>query len=70
MRKITREMMRGKPLDADCKKYGRSDSNQFGPGDNRCYCTGIWNRMYDEYEKKCYGCKAFNRNAAPLPKIS
>ena len=52
MKRKTRAQMRRKPLDDDCKKYGRPDSGQFGPEDKRCFCTGIWNRMYEEYLNK------------------
>ena len=63
MKRKTRAQMRGKPLDDDCKKYSRPDSGQFGPEDKRCFCTGIWNKMYEEYERKCIVCPAWASNA-------
>lgn len=63
MKRITRAQLRGKPLDEDCKKYGRSNSGQCGSWDKRCFCTGIWNRMYDEFERKCLTCPAWDNNA-------
>lgn len=66
MKRKTRAQMRGKPLDDDCKKYGRPDSGQFGPEDKRCFCTGIWNRMYDDYERKCIVCPALVSNACAV----
>ena len=67
MKRQTRAQLLGKPLDDDCKKYGRSVSRQFGPEDKRCYCTGIWNEMFEEYERKCIVCPAYAGNAEPPP---
>ena len=61
MKRITRATLRGKPLDEDCKKYGRSNSGQFGVWDKRCFCTGIWNKMYEDFEQKCYMCSAWEQ---------
>lgn len=66
MKRVTRSQLRGKPLDEDCKKYGRSESGQFGPDDFRCFCSGIWNRMYEDYERKCVTCPAWVSNSTPL----
>lgn len=63
--KIARDKLRGKPLDPDCKKYGRPLSGQFGPLDKRCFCTGIWNLQFDDFEQKCVLCPAFCDNARP-----
>ena len=65
MKRVSRSAIRGKPLDDDCRKYGRPDSGQFGENDKRCFCTGIWDLMRDEYKPKCYECNAFNMNAEP-----
>lgn len=66
MRRINRAQLRGKPLDEDCKQFGRSESCQFGPDDRRCFCSGIWDRMRDEYLRKCITCPAWNSNATPI----
>lgn len=67
MKRQTRAQLRGEPLDDDCKLYGRSVPHQFGPEDKRCYCTGIWNVMYEECERKCIVCPAYADNAEPPP---
>ena len=66
MKRVTRAQLRGSPLDPDCIKIARADSMQFGPEDRRCYCTGIWSPMYEDYLEKCVHCSAFNANATPL----
>ena len=66
MKRITRAQLRGKPLDSDCKLYGRTDPYQYGTKDKRCFCTGIWNLMYEAIEEKCYECGAYVGNAEPL----
>lgn len=65
MKRKTRAQMRGKPLDDDCKRYGRPDPYQYGENDKRCFCTGIWNKMYEEIERDCLTCNAWNGNAEP-----
>ena len=65
MKRVSRATLRGKPLDWDCRKYGRSDPGQYGMNDNRCFCTGILNRMCDDVEQKCRECSAWNANAEP-----
>ena len=66
MKRITRAQLRGKPLDEDCRKIAKSDSGQFGPNDKRCFCTGIWSPMYEDYLEKCFHCTAWGANATPL----
>ena len=61
----TRAQLRGKPLDEDCKRYGRSDPYQFGIMDRRCFCTGIMDKMTDDYMPKCRQCAALNILAQP-----
>lgn len=66
MKRVTRAQLRGKPLDPDCIKIAKSDSGQFGPDDKRCYCTGIWSPMHEDYLGKCVYCPALNVNATPI----
>ena len=70
MKRVTRAEIRGKPLDDDCKRYGYSKSGQFGPDDKRCFCSGIWNRMTDEFERKCFECNAWDSNAQPEREVT
>lgn len=65
MKRVSRAQLRGKPLDEDCRRYGRPDPYQYGWFDKRCFCTGIWNNMYDDFEKKCQECSAWGGNAVP-----
>ena len=61
---ISRGMLRGKSLDADCYK-ARTSSNEYGAGDNRVFCYGLKDRMTDEMLNKCRECKANVINAEP-----
>ena len=54
MKRVTRKQMRGKLLDEDCKTIAKPDSGQYGSNDKRCYCTGLWNPMYEAFEEKCF----------------
>ena len=65
MKRVTRAELRGQPLDEDCRKYGRPDSGQFGNEDKRCFCTGVWDRMHEDFLPKCIKCKAWAMNAEP-----
>ena len=65
MKRITRAQIRGKPLDEDCKTIAKPDSGQYGSNDKRCFCTGLWNPMYEAFEEKCFFCNAWNGNAEP-----
>lgn len=62
---INRSVIRGKPLDADCKKAHIS-KHEYGPKDNRCFCYGLYNEWGDEIAEKCRECKAYVYNAKPL----
>ena len=65
MKRVTRATLRGKPLDDDCRKYGRTDPGQYGEADKRCFCTGILNLMREDLEDKCRACGAYGGNAEP-----
>lgn len=65
MKKISRAKLRGKPLDEDCKKANRT-THEYGLNDNRIYCYGLEDPMYDEPLEKCKNCKAFVNNIEPL----
>lgn len=69
MKRQTRAQLRGKPLDEDCRKIARSDSGQFGAQDRRCFCTGIWDPMHEDFLPKCRECKAWSSNAEPPGKV-
>ena len=62
---IDRAKLRGKPLDEDCKRAHRT-SHEYGIKDDRVFCYGIVNLMYDEPLEKCLECGAFVDNAKPL----
>ncbi len=66
MKRVTRAELRGKPLDRDCMRYAKSDSGQYGNEDKRCFCTGIWNKMFESVEQKCVVCNAWSSNATPI----
>lgn len=38
---LDRAVVRGKPLDKDCKRANVS-KHEYGPNDNRCFCYGTW----------------------------
>lgn len=66
MKLINRAIVRGKPLDKDCRTANRV-SNLYGDNDNRIFCYGLYEDMNDwEIKKKCWECKAFEMNAEPL----
>lgn len=65
MKRVSRAQLRGKPLDEDCKIYGMISRYEYGEEDNRCFCFGLINPMYEDYEQKCRDCKAWSRNAEP-----
>ena len=69
MKTISRAVMRGKPLDKDCKRAYIS-KHEYGPNDNRCFCNGLYAEWSDwEINEKCIDCKAYVGNAEP-PKES
>ena len=62
---ISRAKLRGKPLDADCKKAMRT-SHEYGPHDNRVFCYGLTKEMSNwEIQQKCRECGAYYVNAEP-----
>ena len=65
MKKVNRAMLRGKPLDEDCKS-ANTTTGEFGSADNRVFCYGWIDMMTDEYLEKCKECGAFIQNAKPL----
>lgn len=65
MKKISRAKLRGKPLDEDCKSANRT-THEDGLEDNRIFCYGLEDPMYDEPYEKCKNCKAFVNNATLL----
>ena len=46
MKTISRAVMRGKPLDKDCKRAYIS-KHEYGPNDNRCFCNGLYAEWSD-----------------------
>ena len=62
---ISRRKIRGKALDADCKK-AKVSTNEYGPYDDRRFCYGLIDRSTDDYLNKCVDCAAFVNNAKPL----
>ena len=62
MKKISRAMLRGKPLDSDCYN-ARTTIHEYGKTDNRCFCLGLADRKTDEPIKKCVQCKAYVDNS-------
>ena len=59
-----RAAQRGKPLDKDCYKAHIS-KHEYGMNDNRCFCYGLIDLMYDDYLQKCRECGAWAYNAKP-----
>lgn len=66
MKRVTRAQLRGKPLDADRKRWGKPDPYQFGRKDKRCFCTGMLDRMTDDFVDKCRECAAWSPLATPI----
>lgn len=65
MKRVNRTMLRGKPLDSDCKSANTA-TGEYGDYDCRVYCYGYIDAMNDEYLEKCKVCGAFVYNAKPL----
>lgn len=60
---INRRVLRGMPLDDQCKDFGGIIREADGRGDPRRYCTG-----YSDGEgvsQSCSACKAFIKNMVP-----
>ena len=65
MKTISRDVIRGKPLDYDCLSANIS-KHEYGPNDNRCFCYGLYVPFNDwEIQQKCLECKAYVFNAKP-----
>lgn len=64
---ISRAKLRGKKLDADCKRACTS-SHEYGLDDDRVFCYGLVDCSTDELIEKCKNCKALAYNAAPQEK--
>ena len=62
MKKITRAMLRNKPLEKDCYKANTS-SHEYGSDDNRIFCLGLMDLMTEELCDMCKTCKAHVNNA-------
>lgn len=62
--KSTRADMRGKPLEKECRR-ARVSRFECGPNDDRVFCCGLVDPMYDDYAKECWECGAFCLNAMP-----
>ena len=63
---ISREKLRGKPLDSDCMRANKT-THEYGMKDDRVYCYGLYEDMSDwEIRKKCRECGAYVDNAKPL----
>ncbi|MDQ0204097.1 hypothetical protein [Pectinatus haikarae] len=62
---ISRAVMRGKSLDADCKR-AKISRYEYGPNDNRCFCYGLIDLRTDCLIDKCIQCSAYACNATPL----
>ena len=64
-KRITRPMLRGSPLDPECRKAYLTH-NEYGPDDNRVFCFGICDDMTDwKIQDKCLQCGAYVGNAKP-----
>jgi hypothetical protein len=61
---ISREKIRGKSLDDDCKE-AQISRNEYGLQDHRCFCYGLIDCSTESYLKKCVECHAFTDNAKP-----
>ena len=64
---ITRETLRGKPLDKDCPNLAVSFRRD-GKDDPRILCKGIRNEESGEILPKCKECKAYIETAEPWEK--
>ena len=62
---INRAKLRGKSLDADCKRANIS-RYEYGEKDDRLFCFGLYGDMNDDIQPKCRRCKAYVGNAEPF----
>ena len=65
MKMVSRAILRGEKLDDDCKK-AKTLTNEYGPQDNRCFCSGRIDCSTEAYLEKCINCGAFIDNAKPI----
>lgn len=65
MKKINRNILRGKPLDELCKK-ARTTTKECGEFDNRVFCYGLIDPMLDEALEMCKACNAYVINAPQM----
>ena len=65
MKRINRAILRGEKLDDDCKK-AKTLTNECGPHDNRCFCSGIIDCSTESYLEQYINCGAFIGNAKPI----
>lgn len=65
MKRISRAILRGRPLDPACK-IAHTTTGEYGPEDNRVFCYGLYDASTEEVEDLCRNCKAFVFNAEPL----
>lgn len=65
MKRVSRAQLRGKSLSAMCKK-AHTTTNEYGLGDKRVFCCGIWEAMTEEPVADCKLCGAFVWNEKPL----
>lgn len=57
MKKISRAILRGKPLNRDCYT-ANTTTNECGKDDNRVFCFGLYKDKMDELREECLNCKA------------
>ena len=63
---ISREKLRGKPLNSDCMRANKT-THEYGMEDDRVYCYDLYEDMSDwKIRKKCRECGAYVDNATPL----
>lgn len=65
MKKINRNILRGTPLDELCKK-ARTTTKECGEFDNRVFCYGLIDPMFDEPLEMCKACNAYVINAPQM----
>ena len=66
---INRAKLRGKPLDADCKR-AHTSRYEYGLEDDRVFCFGIIDCKESIFLPKCMRCRAFVNNAEPPREVT
>lgn len=58
--RTSRASLRGKPLDADCKK-ANTTTHEMGTNDKRVFCYGLYacGGMSEDIDRKCLSCGAY-----------